>query len=82
MKYKEDHEKRFPSKGEALKERWGVYQDAQKARKAAGIAEPKSSGPTGMRMASEEQTKTGEEAKTEEIKTEEVPAATGANAPA
>ena len=33
MKYKQEHEKRFPSKGEALAKRWIAHQDAQ--RKAA-----------------------------------------------
>ena len=30
-KYREEHEKRFPSKGDALKERWNNFQTAQKA---------------------------------------------------
>ena len=45
MKYREEHEKRFPSKGEALKKRWIEHQNAQKAAaeaakaaKAAGAA--------------------------------------------
>ena len=28
MKYKEEHEKRFPSKGEALRKRWVEHQNA------------------------------------------------------
>ena len=31
LKFKEEHEKRFPSKGEALKNRWIEHQNAQKA---------------------------------------------------
>ena len=64
MKYKEEHEKKFPSKGEALKKRWNEYQTKQKEAREAKANATKSAAESG------EQTKGGDapEPKTEEIK--------------
>ena len=72
-KYKEIHEKAFPPKGEALRQRWVEFQEAQKAAKKAKES--------GAAAAQQSQTKTGatvEEVKDEEVKTEEVKESTAA----
>ena len=66
MKYKEIHEKQFPPKGDALRQRWTDYQNQQKAAAEAKKAAAAQPAPTG----DDSQTKTG--ATVEEVKTEEV----------
>ena len=79
MKYKEIHEKQFPPKGDALRQRWADYQNQQKAAaeaKKTAAAQPAPSDDEPM-------TKTGatvEEVKTEEVK-EENKSAAASNAP-